>query len=80
MKRSITLTTLALTSSLALAGCGTRGEESTGAASEASTSAVAGAEITSTSPSSGAGVQVSAEHDDADTMFAQMMITTTNPP
>lgn len=78
MKRSTTFTTLALASTLALAGCGTSGEESTGAASEASTSTAAGTETTETRPaspsSSAAGAQVSAEHNEADTMFARMMI------
>lgn len=78
MKRSTTLTTLTLAAALTLAGCGTGGEESTGAAAEATSSAAAGAETAgaaSASPSpSVAAAQISAEHHDADTTFAQMMI------
>ncbi|MGX5359062.1 DUF305 domain-containing protein [Kocuria sp. KH4] len=76
MKRSTTLTTLALTSALALAGCGTSGEETAGEAPEATTSAAAGAGSTDTAtatPSTSAQA-VTEEHNDADTMFAQMMI------
>ena len=70
MKRSTTLTTLAL------AGCGTSGEETAGEAPEATTSAAAGAGSTDTAtaaPSTSAEA-VTEEHNDADTMFAQMMI------
>lgn len=79
MKRSTTFITLALASALALAGCGTNGEENTGAASEAATSAAAGAGSTettgTTAPSGSSSAQeISEEHNDADTMFAQMMI------
>ncbi|MFI7742139.1 DUF305 domain-containing protein [Kocuria rhizosphaericola] len=86
MKRSTTLTTLALASALVLAGCGSAGEESTGAAPEAGTPAATGtADATSASPSgsaadatqaspSGSAAGISAEHNDADVMFAQMMI------
>ncbi|ALU40864.1 hypothetical protein AS188_15175 [Kocuria flava] len=79
MKRSTTLITLALASALALAGCGTNGEENTGAASEAATSAAAGAGSTettgTTAPSGSSSAQeISEEHNDADVMFAQMMI------
>ena len=76
MKRSTTLTTLALASALALAGCGTSGEETAGEAPEATTSAAAGAGSTDTAtaaPSTSAEA-VTEEHNDADTMFAQMMI------
>ena len=79
MKRSTTLTTLttlALASALALAGCGTSGEETTGDAPGAATSAAAGAGSTDTATAapSGSGQEVTEEHNDADTMFAQMMI------
>ena len=76
MKRSTTLTTLALASALALAGCGTSGEETAGEAPEATTSAAAGAGSTDTAtaaPSTSAEA-VTEEHNDADTMFAQMVI------
>jgi uncharacterized protein (DUF305 family) len=76
VKRSTTLTTLALASALALAGCGTSGEETAGEAPEATTSAAAGAGSTDTAtatPSTSAQA-VTEEHNDADTMFAQMMI------
>ena len=76
MKRSTTLTTLALASALALAGCGTSGEETAGEAPEATTSAAAGAGSTDTAtaaPSTSAEA-VTEEHNDADPMFAQMMI------
>ena len=76
MKRSTTLTTLALASALALAGCGTSGEETAGEAPEAATSAAAGAGSTDTAAAapSGSAQAVTEEHNDADTMFAQMMI------
>ncbi|WP_298591801.1 DUF305 domain-containing protein [uncultured Kocuria sp.] len=82
MKRSTTLSTLALASALALAGCGSAGEEDTGAASETGTSAAtgtAGATLASPSASpsdapSGSAAGISAEHNDADVMFAQMML------
>ncbi|MGK4219143.1 DUF305 domain-containing protein [Kocuria marina] len=76
MKRSTTLTTLALASALALAGCGTSGEETAGEAPETTTSAAAGTRSTDTAtatPSTSAQA-VTEEHNDADTMFAQMMI------
>lgn len=79
MKRSTTLTTLALASALALAGCAAGGgeEETTGAASEtAATPAAAGAGSTDTATAapSGSAEEISEEHNDADVMFAQMMI------
>ena len=75
MKRSTTLTTLALASALALAGCGTSGEETSGEAPEATTSAAgAGNTDTATATPSGSAQAVTEEHNDADTMFAQMMI------
>lgn len=76
MKRSTTLTTLALASALALAGCGTSGEETAGEAPETTTSAAAGTGSTDTAtatPTTSAQA-VTEEHNDADTMFAQMMI------
>ncbi len=80
MKRSTTLTTVALASALALAGCGADSPEQdagTGPQTAApATSAPAASEPGATSPgqASGAAGEISAEHNDADVMFAQMMI------
>ncbi|WP_206478844.1 DUF305 domain-containing protein [Kocuria sp. KRD140] len=81
MKRIPTLTTLALVSTLAMAGCGTAGEQTTGSAAEsASPTAAAGAQTgTAAAGSTGSASPASEEpiteeHNDADTMFAQMMI------
>ncbi|MFF0905133.1 UNVERIFIED_CONTAM: DUF305 domain-containing protein [Kocuria sp. CPCC 205316] len=80
MKRSTTLTTVALASALALAGCGTDSTEQgagTGpqtAAPAMSAPAASGPGATSTGQASGAAGEISAEHNDADVMFAQMMI------
>ncbi|MEX5261001.1 DUF305 domain-containing protein [Kocuria sp. CPCC 205263] len=73
MKRSTTLTTLALASALALAGCGTSGaQEGAGTDSETAASAASAPAVTSTGAAS--GEPIAAEHDDADVMFAQMML------
>ncbi|XKH55552.1 DUF305 domain-containing protein [Citricoccus nitrophenolicus] len=80
MKRTMTLTALTLTAALALTACGT-GNEDNGAGSE-STPATSSAAATSTAtdtaaPSAtatGSAEEISAEHNDADVMFAQMMI------
>ncbi|MFC3480634.1 DUF305 domain-containing protein [Kocuria carniphila] len=72
MKRSTTLTTLALTTALALVGCGTGAEESTETAPETAAPATSSAQATSTTSASGEAI--AAEHNDADVMFAQMMI------
>ncbi|ALU38938.1 hypothetical protein AS188_03340 [Kocuria flava] len=69
-ERSTTLTTLALASALALAGCATGGnEESTAPATEAPT-----ATSSATGSASASGEPIAAEHNEADVMFAQMMI------
>lgn len=81
MKRIPALTTLALVSALALAGCGTAGEQTTGStAGSASPTAAAGAQ-TGTAPagstdsaSPASEEPITQAHNDADTMFAQMMI------
>ncbi|WP_424347537.1 DUF305 domain-containing protein [Kocuria sp. CH-021] len=82
MKRSTTLSTLALASALALAGCGSAGEEDpaadSGTSAEATASAATGTASTpsasaSDSPS-GSAAGIAAEHNDADVMFAQMML------
>ncbi|GGG57013.1 hypothetical protein GCM10011374_19810 [Kocuria dechangensis] len=79
MKRSTTLSTLALASALALAGCAAGSGESTGAASEQTTpTAAAGAQTGTAAAGATTGAPseepVAAEHDDDDVMFAQMMI------
>lgn len=81
MKRNTTtLTALTLASALTLTACGT-GAEDNGAGSD-STPATSSAAATSTTtdtaaPSAtatGSAEEISAEHNDADVMFAQMMI------
>ncbi len=73
MKRSTTLTTLALASALALAGCGTSGAQE-GAGTDAETAAPAASAPAATSTGAASGEPIAAEHDDADVMFAQMML------
>jgi len=72
VKRSTTLTTLALTTALALVGCGTGAEESTETAPETAAPATSSAQATSTTSASGEAIAT--ENNDADVMFAQMMI------
>ena len=77
MNRASSLTAVALASALALAGCGTGGGQNTDAASEttSSTAAATGAGSPSSTPSGAtSGEPIAAEHDDADVMFAQMML------
>ena len=83
MKRSTTLSALALASGLALAGCGAGGQDT---ASETTAPATSDATATATTPASpsaaasptgsaeATGEPVAAQHNDADVMFAQMMI------
>ncbi|MEX5263030.1 DUF305 domain-containing protein [Kocuria sp. CPCC 205231] len=73
MKRSTTLTTLALASALALAGCGTSGAQE-GAGTAAETAAPAASASAATSTGAASGEPIAAEHNDADVMFAQMML------
>ena len=73
MKRSTTLTTLALASALALAGCGTSGAQE-GAGTDAETAAPAASASAATSTGAASGEPIAAEHNDADVMFAQMMV------
>ena len=73
MKRSTTLTTLALASALALAGCGTSGAQE-GAGTDAETAAPAASASAATSTGAASGEPITAEHNDADVMFAQMML------
>lgn len=75
MKRSTTLSALVLASALALAGCGAdSSEQDAGTAAETSAPAASAPEGTGTAPASGAAAEISAEHNDDDVMFAQMMI------
>ena len=73
MKRSTTLTTLALASALALAGCGSSGAEE-GAGTDSETTAPAASAPAATSTGAASGEPIAAEHNDADVMFAQMML------
>jgi uncharacterized protein (DUF305 family) len=73
VKRSTTLTTLALASALALAGCGTSGAQE-GAGTDAETAAPAASAPAATSTGAASGEPIAAEHNDADVMFAQMML------
>ncbi|MGQ1796886.1 DUF305 domain-containing protein [Kocuria oceani] len=87
MTRTTTLPALALAAVLALAGCG-NGQEAetpaTGGASPAADATPTGSTptgstptantSTGSAPASGAATEISGEHNDADVMFAQMMI------
>ncbi|MGK7223433.1 DUF305 domain-containing protein [Kocuria flava] len=78
MNRSTTFAGLALISVLALAGCaGETGESAGNTASETTSSApsspAAGADQSASPSGSAAGAGISAEHNDADVMFAQEM-------
>lgn len=80
MNRPTTITALALASLLAVAGCAGESEETAGGSTSevtASSSAVASSPATASaaaSESAAPEAEISAEHNDADTMFAQMMI------
>ena len=69
VKRPTTLSALVLTTALVLAGCGAGGGDTTGAAPE-----TAVATATSDAPAEASGETITEEHDDADVMFARMMI------
>ena len=82
MKRTMTLTALALASALTLTACGS-GAQDENAGAEASATATssapaatpaATATATPSTTATGSAEEVSAEHNDADVMFAQMMI------
>ena len=88
MKRTMTLTALTLASALTLTACGT-GAQDENAGAEASATATSSAPAatpaatatatpsateSATSSATGSAEEVSAEHNDADVMFAQMMI------
>ncbi|MGW9549636.1 DUF305 domain-containing protein [Citricoccus zhacaiensis] len=85
MNKTTTLAALTLASALALTGCATGTEdENAGSETTATSSAPATSEATATDTAtasdpatgtaSGAAEEISAEHNDADVMFAQMMI------
>ena len=74
MKHTAPLTAIALASALALAGCAGGTEENTDAAASEAAAGSAPAGATSTAEASGSAAEISPEHDDADVMFAQMMI------
>jgi uncharacterized protein (DUF305 family) len=81
MNKTTTLVTLTLASALALAGCSTGTEDentapdaTATAASSAPTASAATDTVTPSATVTGSAVEISAEHNDADVMFAQMMI------
>lgn len=76
MNRTTTLTTLALASVLALTGCATGTQQGSGPSAETPAASAAGGGTTSpaTGTSPGARESIAAEHNEADVMFAQMMI------
>ncbi|MEX5270153.1 DUF305 domain-containing protein [Kocuria sabuli] len=77
MRRTTTLSALALAAALALAGCGDGQEEETPASGSPSPSAATtptGTAPADATPASGAAAEISAQHNDADVVFAQMMI------
>ena len=73
MNRASSLTAVALASALALAGCGTSGAQE-GAGTDAETAAPAASAPAATSTGAASGEPIAAEHNDADVMFAQMML------
>ena len=76
MKRTLVLSALAVASTLALAACGEATESgNTDATTSATSTATATAEPTeTTTATTEADGEISADHNDADIMFAQMMI------
>ena len=82
MKRTMTLTALALASALTLTACGTGAQDENAGAEASATAAssapaatpAATATATPSTTATGSAEEVSAEHNDADVMFAQMMI------
>lgn len=71
MKHPVSLTALVLASALALAGCGAGAEQTPGGATSPGSAAASAAP---SGAASATGEAISAEHDDDDVMFAQMMI------
>ena len=76
MKRTLVLSALAVASTLALAACGEATESgNTDATTSATSTATTTAETTETTTAkTEADGEISADHNDADIMFAQMMI------
>lgn len=76
MKRTLVLSALAVASSLALTACGEATESgNTDATTSATSTATTTAETTeTTTATTEADGEISADHNDADIMFAQMMI------
>lgn len=76
MKRTLVLSTLAVASTLALAACGEAAESgNTDATTSATSTATTTPETTeATTATTEADGEISADHNDADIMFAQMMI------
>jgi uncharacterized protein (DUF305 family) len=80
MKRTTTLTALALASALALTGCTTGGQDENTGSEATPTSSAPGApstenpSATATGTATGSSEAISAEHNQADVMFARMMI------
>ena len=75
MKRTLILSTLAVASTLALAACGEATDATTSATSTATSTATTTPETTeTTTATTEADGEISADHNDADIMFAQMMI------
>lgn len=75
MKRTLVLSTLAVASTLALAACGEATDATTSATTSATSTATTTPETTeTTTATTEADGEISADHNDADIMFAQMMI------
>ncbi|MCM3510627.1 DUF305 domain-containing protein [Rothia sp. P100] len=75
MKRTLVLSTLAVASTLALAACGEATDATTSATTSATSTATTTPETTeTTTTTTEADGEISADHNDADIMFAQMMI------
>lgn len=75
MKRTLVLSTLAVASTLALAACGEATDATTDATASATSTATTTPETTeTTTATTEADGEISADHNDADIMFAQMMI------
>lgn len=75
MKRTLVLSTLAVASTLALAACGEATDATTSATTSATSTTTTTPETTeTTTATTEADGEISADHNDADIMFAQMMI------
>ena len=75
MKRTLVLSTLAVASTLALAACGEATDATTDATTSATSTTTTTPETTeTTTATTEADGEISADHNDADIMFAQMMI------